>query len=232
MSYVLNTTPPAYLSAHGDILFVAYETVKAIDPITYPDYKYLCDIYVNAVAVARLKAFPDPTNQRGIFNIGEVVRAYLATAFNPHGIRVQELAEEEFFVTVTCEFGEEYNFTTYTNVVSDSARVYYNHYNGQLIGQNTILGNYLDLAATNRPATISIGLSSPASFIGYFPSTTTSAYNVVIKTYDYSNTNVGTQTVSLSRRRWQRICRCLTFHLLQSMLCIQALLTQILNTTQ
>ena len=197
MSYSLLTTPPNYLSAHGDIIFVAFENVKAIDPATYQDYKYVCDIYVNSVQIARLKSFPDPVNNFGIFNIGDIVRAYVATTFNPAaGIRTQELGEGEFFVSIVCEFGEEYNFVTYTNLVTDSTRKYYNHYNGRLIGQNTILSNYADKAATNRSFYNKVQNTSPA-FIPYLP-TSTSTYDVVIKSYDFSNTNVGTQTATFT----------------------------------
>jgi hypothetical protein len=198
MAIVLNTTPGNYQSAHGDILFVAYEATKAIDPTTYPNYKYVCDVYISSTLVSRLKTFPDPLYYRGKFNIGEVVRNYLSHQLNgATGIRAQELGDGEFSIDVICKFGEEYNGTLYTNLTVDSTRTYYNHYNGRLVGDNTILDSYLDLALTNRPAITAIDLNTLNHYIPYFPSNT-SAFNVVIKTYDSSNTLITTQTDSFS----------------------------------
>lgn len=198
MSIVLNTTPGTYQSAHGDILFTCYEATKATDPGTYPNYKYVCDVYINSVLVSRLKTFPEPTYLRGIFNIGSVVRNYLSHQLNPAtGIRAQELGAGEFSIDVVCKFGEEYDGTLYTDVTVDSTRTYYNHYNGRLVGDNTILDSYLDLALTNRPATVDIDLNAANHFIPYFPSSTGS-FDVVTKTYNFSNALVSTQTDSFS----------------------------------
>jgi hypothetical protein len=198
MAIVLNTTPGSYQSAHGDILFAAYEATKATDPGTYPNYKYVCDVYINAVLVSRLKTFPEPTYLRGVFNIGSVVRNYLSHQLNPaSGINAQEFGAGEFKIDVICKFGEEYNGVLYTDLTTDSTRTYYNHYNGRLVGDDTILDSYLDLALTNRPAAIDIDLNATNHFIPYFPSTTASL-NVVIKTYDYGNTLITTQTDSFS----------------------------------
>ena len=46
MAIVINNTPVDYSSAHGDLVYTVYESVKANDPTTYPNYKYICDVYV------------------------------------------------------------------------------------------------------------------------------------------------------------------------------------------
>jgi hypothetical protein len=198
MAIVINSNPGTYYSANEDLLFTVFEATKAIDPVTYPDYKYICDIYINSVAVASLVSYPNPTNYRGFFNIGPVVRAYIAAAFNPSsGLRPQEFGSGEFYIDVQCKFGEDYGGTTYTNVTTDSSRTYYGHYNNRLIGVLTNLSAKTDKAATNRPVVNYIELTGEEAFIPYLPSTTGSI-TVEVKSYNYSNTLVATNSTTFS----------------------------------
>jgi hypothetical protein len=148
-----------YLSAHEDIVFVLLEDTKPFDSTTYPDYKYICDVYIkdrfnNEQFVARIKSYPRPGDKLGIFNIGNIIRNYINVQFlpNPSGIHYQKFSADSFYVQVICRFGEEYNFVTYTNIIVDSQRSYFNHYNGRQFGTLTILQNVLDKAMTSRPS--------------------------------------------------------------------------------
>lgn len=192
-------TPGTYYSAHGDLLFTVADIVKASDPVTYPDYKYIADVYIGAVKVVTLKAVPRPDNKIGIFNIGPVVRNYVAATFNPapSTIPCQTMGSEAFFITVTVKFGEDYNFVTYSDVVVDSARVYFNHYNGRVLGASTSLAVYADKPLTVRPLNTPARPASLFNFIPYFP-TTTATVTITIKTYDYSNTLVQTLTTTFT----------------------------------
>lgn len=183
MAIVLNSNPGTYYSAHGDLIFVVYEAVKAVDPITYPDYKYVCDVYIGATLVARIKKFPQPDNKRGVFPVGDIIRGYVSAIFNPVSttLRSQELGLGEFFINATMKFGEEYSFTLTSNLTVDAARKYFNHYNGRLIGQNTTLEDYLDKVVSVRPYAIGINLADNFTFIPYFPSTTNPITITVIK---------------------------------------------------
>lgn len=174
MAIVINTAPGSYFSAHGDLLFVVYEATKANDPVTYPDYKYVADVYVGATLVARLKKVPQPDNKRGVFNIGDIVRNYMQLSFSPDpSVTVaQELALSEFFLDVTVKFGEEYNFVTYLGLVTDTTRRYFNHYNNRTLGQLTALPPFLDKVVSNRPYAGDINLSDNYAFLPYWPSTT------------------------------------------------------------
>lgn len=175
MAIVINTAPGSFYSAQGDLIFVVYEATKANDPTTYPDYKYVADIYIGAVQVARIKKVPQPDNKRGIFNIGDVIRNYVSANFNPTAatLQAQQLGLANFFINATVKFGEEYGFTTYTNLTVDDERIYYNHYNGRLIGQNTILPDFIDLIASTRPYSTPVLLSNKNNFISYLPSDST-----------------------------------------------------------
>lgn len=193
MAIVINTNPGIYFSANGDLLFVVYEATKANDPVTYPDYKYVADVYIGAVLAVRIKKVPQPDNKRGVFNIGDIVRNYVQSIFNPVALalQAQQLGLEQFFVKVTVKFGEEYAFTLYTNLTVDDERTYFSHYNGRLYGQNTILGSYTDLVLSTRPIINNIKSDNVNNFIPYFP-TSTAAVTVQIKTYDQSNSNIST----------------------------------------
>lgn len=198
MAIEIKSNPVDYSSAHGDLLFVVYEATKANDPSTYPDYKYVADIYVGAVFVTRLKAFPRPDNKMGVFNIGNTVREYLSTTMSPAAsqLKCQVLGSGEFNIEVTVKFGEEYDFTTYTNLTVDSARVYYNHYNAKRDGSNTVLYDYLNKAATIRPVRTPVYESSVYNLLPYFLSGT--SIDLEIKSFLANGTLHGTYTTTIS----------------------------------
>lgn len=184
MAIVINSNPGSYFSANGDLLFVVYEATKANDPVTYPDYKYVADIYVGSTQVARIKKVPQPDNKRGVFNIGDIVRNYIALSFNPEAsvLVSQELGLAEFYIDVTVKFGEEYGFTLYTNLLVDSERRYYNHYNGRMLGMNTALTPFLDKVASNRPYSVAVNPNDNFTLIPYLPSTN-SPFDVIVTKY-------------------------------------------------
>jgi hypothetical protein len=169
MAIVLNDNPGTYYSAHGDLLFSVYEAVKAIDPVTYPNYQYVCDIYIGGTLITRTKVYPHPTHKRGIFNIAPIVRAYLLAQLNPatSGVFVQSMASGEFFIDVQCKFGEDYDYTTYPNLLTDSSRTYYNHYNGQITSDESVLDGFIGNYLTNRPRTANVRFDDPYFFVPY-----------------------------------------------------------------
>lgn len=199
MALTLQHNPGTYYSAHGDILFTVLDATKAADPTTYPDYKYICDIWIDGVIIARLKSAPDPDNLCGIFNIGNIVRNYVAAVFNPTAsqLRAQESGSEEFYVDVICRFGEEYGFTLFTNLLEDSERRYFNHYNGRLLGQNTNLSSYLDKALSVRPTACPVYRGSNFNFVPYLP-TDTDNVTLTIRSYNYAGALVATITQAIA----------------------------------
>jgi len=183
MSLTIQNTPGTYFSVNGDLVFTCVDLVKAADPVTYPDYKYIADIYIDSIMVGRLKSVPTRVNLMGRFNIASIVRNYIAAAFNPAtGLRSQELGSEEFFIDVQVKFGEEYDFTLYTNVTVDSSRTYYGHYNGRLLGTDTYLAAYVDKVATSRPQAAPIYRGSNNCFVPFLP-TDTDTITLEIKRY-------------------------------------------------
>jgi len=197
MAIVINNTPADYSSAHGDLVYTVYDSVKTAAPLTYPNYKYILDIYVGGVLVVTLKAFPNPVNLRGVFNIGMVVRNYVSAVFNPTAsvIRAQEFPN--FYASVQCKFRDEWGGIETVTTVDDSNRKFYNHYNGRMLGGYSILGGYLNKVASNRPTTTSVQLNGGQVFMPFFPSTS-SAYSIVVVSYDSSNAVIATSSVGVT----------------------------------
>jgi hypothetical protein len=184
MALAINYAPPQYSSLHGDLIFTVYESVKAIDPVTYPNYKYVCDVYIGGQLIYRAKAFPNPVNKRGVFNLASIIRNYVATQFNPSGsgVLVQEFGAGQFYLDIQCKFGEEYAFTTYLNVLVDTTRRLYNHYNNQLYSDTPLLSAYTNNIASNRPYKNSLLYTCSNFFVPYFSLTGT--INIDVNTYD------------------------------------------------
>jgi len=187
-----------YISAHSDIMFTAYEATKAADPVTYEDYKYVCDIYVNGVVVTRLKAVPEPVSKHGLFNISSIIRGYLETVFDPAfssaNLLSQVIGADAFYVSVQCKFGEEYAGTLYTNLTVATAVKYYNTYNKRGNYGSSLIGDYVNKFLTTRPMTDKIEFD--ASY--YFLSILKSSGDIEFEIKTYTNTLVDTQAVTLT----------------------------------
>lgn len=198
MSYTIQSTPATLSSVHDDLIYTVAYPEHTGDPVTYSNYKFVADIYISGVLRARLKKVPHPETSIGIFNIGQVVRNYIAPSFNPSADAViaQTLGTGEFKIAVQVKFGEEYAFDTYTNLVVDSERIFYNNYNGRLIGTTTTLNGLSDKAATTRPLTTPIRCDSSFNFIPFF-GVTVQTNTLEVKTYDYGNNLVETFDLSV-----------------------------------
>jgi hypothetical protein len=181
MALTILYTPPAFSSAQDDVIYTVSETVKTADPTTYPNYKFIADIYVNGTMVTRLKKVQDPVTGIGIFNIGEVIRNYVVPVFNPspNVLVAQELGEGSFSARVQVKFGEEYAFTSFYNVTVDIPRRYYNNYNGRLKGLDSSLQPFANRVASGRPVRNSVFLNSTFALLSFF-NTSTSAVPVKV----------------------------------------------------
>lgn len=215
MAITIQHAPGTYMSVHGDIIFTVCDIVKASDPATYPDYRYICDIYVDGVFKLRLKSYPNPTNKCGVFNVANVLRNYIAATFNPtaNTIQAQEMGASEFRINATMKFGEEYEIagvmTLTTNVTVDSERTYYNHYDARLLGVDSNLIGKIDMPVTERAtyantATItrtSIGFpiykSTTNHYVPYVPSTS-SAFTLKVRAYTDAGSLCGSQDISVN----------------------------------
>lgn len=181
MAYAINFAPPAYSSVHGDLIYTVSDPDKLSDPVTYPNFKFIGDVYVGATLVARVKKIADPANGIGVFNVGPIVRNYLTTIFNPTAgqLIAQELGDGEFSAAVTMHFGEEWNFTPTYDMLVDLTRTFFNSYTGRVIGISTSLEARIDTIAGNGPVSRDTFLTSGYNFLNYFATSTTPVSVVV-----------------------------------------------------
>lgn len=194
MAITEKSTPAAYTSAHGDVFYVALS-----DNIAQPNFKYVFDVYVAAVLVARLKIFPEPNFSLGICNVGEIVRSYLSnnyfigqsTYWSPAGGDGRLLKE------VVIKYGEEYGLTVtlYTNLVTASAVNVYNYYRDILYRNisnplSTKVNNFL----TSGPSTRTVALTENMFMYYWNTSQTGSGFDIVYRKYSSNGTLLGTST--------------------------------------
>jgi hypothetical protein len=124
MAITVNSIPEDYASVHDDLWFVVDSTNKA-----QTNFRYVFDVYINSVQVARVKQFPDPGNDKGIFNAGDIIRGYAESYFTPNPSKTLfSSTGDEIYVEYEIKFGEEYGGTLYTNLVVDDY-VAFNYYN-------------------------------------------------------------------------------------------------------
>jgi len=177
MSLTIQATPGTNFSAQGDLIYTVYGSNYA-----QPNYKYIADVYIGANKVATIKRVPYPDNHIGVFNIGDIVRSYVNSVFNPvaNQLKAQELGDGEWHADVQMKFGEEYGATEYPNLTIDSVRTYFNHYNGRMFGQLTILdGVYVDGVISTRPAQNTVMSGAAYNFLPYFAESAGSSSMVI-----------------------------------------------------
>ena len=148
MAIVLNSEAGNTSSVNNEMLFVAYEATKATDPVTYVDYSYVCDVYVDSVFIERLIARPDPEFNRGIFDVSRALQPYCTYGFDASGNVVDYTAR----VAYQLKFGEQYGGTLYTNLLVDSSDRYaFKTYALRPFTSSAIITNG---KASNMPATV------------------------------------------------------------------------------
>lgn len=177
---IFESTPPAYSSVNDPLVYVVYDA-HAASPGTYPNYKYVIELEINGVQVYRGKYFPHPTTNRGIVDLGAVIREYCVQAFiaNVGGSMVaDEMGEGEWRVSCVVKVREEYGTTTSAVLITDSTRTFFNYYNGRFAGFQS-LSTYSNKVISNRPTTINLPFSCANYFLPYYAEASTS-FNVVV----------------------------------------------------
>lgn len=188
MSYLLKDEPAAFSSAHGDLVYVVHDTVKASSP-SFPNFKYVADVYVNGDMVVRLKMFPDPVNNFGIFNIGNIVRNYVNSDMsNPDFSNIESDILDNYAALVHVKFGNEYGaiVTTYTNLIESDETNFYSYYTGRIISQGENLSGYYGSFATTRPLHTYVMSDSTINLLPLFPNDTT--FTLYVATYTAGGT--------------------------------------------
>lgn len=137
MAITIDSTPGTYKSVHDDLWFVVSSTNTS-----QTNFKYVFDVLVNSVLVARIKSFPQPNSNKGIFNASTIVRNYLSNYFTPNTTSTLFTSVSSGIrVPYTIQFGEEYGGTLYTNLTNGSYNAY-NYYPNLLDGISAFNGTF------------------------------------------------------------------------------------------
>ena len=104
MALTLQSNPALYSSMHDELWFVASSTNA-----TTTNFRYVFDIVINAQTVARVKAFPDPVTNYGIFNAAPIVRAFVTNYFEPSGSGILVASNNKIKVDYTIQIREDLN---------------------------------------------------------------------------------------------------------------------------
>lgn len=191
MALSILSSPSNTSSVSNEMLFVINEATKANDEVTYPNYKYVLDIYVASVLVARMKATPDPTNRFGIFDVSKILQNYVPD----YGFKITTNKEDyEVRLAYQCKLGEEYGDTLYTNLVTDSERYTFRTYKARPFTSSAIIANGL---ASNMPSTVNVYSPSLHKLTPYF-SNVSGITDLAITYKDKNDATVSTTTVSNS----------------------------------
>ncbi len=121
MAIVINSSPDIYSSLHAPLWYVVGSNNNL-----QTNFKYVCDVYVGGNLVTRLKSYPQPVSTKGIFNVSPIIRNYWASYFKPN-ITIPSTFSytgSDVYVDFEIKFGEEYDGTTYTNLVTSTKRAY------------------------------------------------------------------------------------------------------------
>ena len=104
----IKSFPAAYSSVNDPLIWVVYDA-HSIDPITYPNYKYVADCFINGVVIATSRRFQDPTNNFGVFDFSTEIREYVNAKLNPinTGILAKEMPQGEWAIDVQLKFKED-----------------------------------------------------------------------------------------------------------------------------
>lgn len=166
------------------------------------DFKYVMDLYVGGTQQVRVKLFPDPTNNKGYFDAGNVVRNTMTYEWltpTETLFMCEPNVSGQIGQTYQYRIGEEYSGTTFLNQASGSITAY--NWNAPLFKRRQS-----DLTAkqgkfmTNRPTTInaSIGDNIHIGFYG-------AAVSGDIRAYDQNNTQTSWQSFTLGNTKFAQL---------------------------
>jgi len=123
MAITINNTPSVYQSFHEDLWFVVSSNNTG-----QTNFKYVFDVYINSVLVARIKSYPQPGTNKGIFNAASIVRNYWSSYFQPATSQTAfNYIGSGNRINYVIKFGEEYGGTLYTNLSEDDTDAF-NYY--------------------------------------------------------------------------------------------------------
>lgn len=207
MAITVKSTPSwgTYMAAHNDLFFVVSSS-----NVAQPNFKFVFDVYVNAVLVARIKEFPEPTYSYGVFNASLIVRNYLNSMYfgGEAAFLTAKTTLNYFKQDFVIKYGEEYGtpVTTYTNLTVGGTNTVYNYYNSLLPGANySKLDLYANKFLTTNTDTTFYVTAADNFFINYW-NQAGAAITYRVKTYNAAGTLINNVTTTSSTELAQLNC--------------------------
>lgn len=186
---ISNLAYPSGTPTCQDALWHVFNT--SITGVT--DYKYVMDIYVGGVQQSRVKIYPEPTNNKGYFDAGPIVRNTMTYDwFEPTDniLTCEPNVSGQAAQTYQYRIGEEYSGVTYLNLVSGSVTAY--NWAAPLLKRRVSdITAYSNKALSTRPATINASIGDNI-FIG-----AKDVSGMTISTYNHNNALIGATFFSL-----------------------------------
>lgn len=189
MALAIVNNPAQLSSAASEMLFIVEEPTKTADPVTYPNYKFILQVYVGS-SVYKLKSQPHPSSKLGIFDVSKILQPYLVYGLDMSSNKVDYTTRVSYYV----KLGEEYSDTEYLGLVTDGTRYAYKSYKRRPFEESNVIGNG---KASNMPSTITALQKSTMLYqlVPYFSNVT----GVTTLTVTYKNeagTTLSSSTVS------------------------------------
>jgi hypothetical protein len=138
------------------------------------DYKYVAEVYESGspdpVHVERV--YPRPDTGQGLFNFSALARSYIRPTYDLSNTLLSKVMDfYEFYVGLVIKIREEYDGTVGEVVLTDTARVFSNHYDGKAGSATPWLADYDNKPATARHRTIRMPFGCQRFFVPVFKNT-------------------------------------------------------------
>jgi hypothetical protein len=200
MAVSILVNPQLYSPVYNSIVFTVDSTNK-----TQCNFRYLCDVYVNGVLIAPLKAYPVGSNGYADFKINRAIQDYLSFNLNNNLYGFSD--NDQSICKYVCKFGEEYDSsvdcdagtTVYSDLTTTGS---FYAWNGAMQYKEFHDFDYDDYVVddssakflTNAPSQLMIGLGQQFA-INFLNTITSTVKKGVVKTYDSTGTIINTYTI-------------------------------------
>jgi hypothetical protein len=149
--------PSGYPSVQDDLWTIASSTASG-----QTDFKFVFDVYNGANQLVRCKVYPDPTNGKGYFDAGPIVRNEITYDwFKPVNGNNTFLydATDKVTQTYNIRVGEDYSGITTLNLASGNVSTY-NYAPSLFKRRQTTINSFLNNWLTNRLLTAKCNFNS------------------------------------------------------------------------
>ena len=109
MAITINQNPQLFTTIGNPMTFVVTST-----NVAQPNFMFVCDVYRGATLITKMKAFPNPSTNKGYFNVRESLRFFIGMNTDIGDGRGFECPD--MWTTYTIKFSEQYtgaSATTY-----------------------------------------------------------------------------------------------------------------------